>query len=84
MVGSSLTSRLAAVVVMVDIRWFFVIFLLSCVHTQKLPTALIIGVKKAGTRALLDYLRLHPKIVAPGPEIHYFDRYFERGINWYR
>ena len=52
--------------------------------TKKLPTALIIGVKKGGTRALLEFIRVHPDVRAPGPEIHFFDRHFHRGIDWYR
>ncbi|CAE1281309.1 HS3ST3 [Acanthosepion pharaonis] len=32
--------------------------------TKKLPQAIIIGVKKCGTRALLEYLRLHPDMKA--------------------
>ncbi len=54
------------------------------ISSRKLPEALIIGVKKAGTRALLEYLRLHPDVRAPGPEIHFFDRYYSRGLDWYR
>ena len=52
--------------------------------TKKLPQALIIGVKKGGTRALLEFLRIHPDIRAPGPEPHFFDRHFHRGLEWYR
>ncbi|GMT06786.1 hypothetical protein PENTCL1PPCAC_28960, partial [Pristionchus entomophagus] len=51
---------------------------------RKLPEAIIIGVKKAGTRALLEFLRLNPHIKAPGPEVHFFDRNFEKGLEWYR
>lgn len=52
--------------------------------TKRLPQAIIIGVKKAGTRALLEYLRLHPQVKAPGPEPHFFDKNYEKGLNWYR
>ncbi|KAF7199389.1 heparan sulfate (glucosamine) 3-O-sulfotransferase 3-like [Nothobranchius furzeri] len=52
--------------------------------TRKLPQALIIGVKKGGTRALLEFLRLHPDIRALGSEPHFFDRHYARGLNWYR
>lgn len=52
--------------------------------TKRLPQAIIIGVKKAGTRALLEYLRLHPDVRAPGPESHFFDKNYDKGINWYR
>lgn len=52
--------------------------------TRKLPQALIIGVKKGGTRALLEFLRLHPDVRAVGPETHFFDRHYDRGLDWYR
>ena len=52
--------------------------------TRRLPQAIIIGVKKGGTRALLEFLRIHPDVRAPGPEPHYFDRNYNRGLQWYR
>ena len=52
--------------------------------TKKLPQALIIGVKKGGTRALLEFLRVHPDIRAVGAEPHFFDRNYENGFEWYR
>jgi hypothetical protein len=52
--------------------------------SRKLPQAIIIGVKKGGTRALLEYLRIHPDVRAPGPEPHFFDRNHDKGIEWYR
>lgn len=51
---------------------------------KRLPQALIIGVKKCGTRALLEFLRLHPDIRATGPETHFFDRFYDKGLEWYR
>ncbi|KJH47621.1 hypothetical protein DICVIV_06280 [Dictyocaulus viviparus] len=45
---------------------------------------IIIGVKKAGTRALLEFLRLNPNIRAPGPEVHFFDKNYHKGLEWYR
>ncbi|ROK76678.1 Heparan sulfate glucosamine 3-O-sulfotransferase 3A1 [Anabarilius grahami] len=51
--------------------------------TRRLPHALIIGVKKGGTRALLEFLRLHPDIRALGSEPHFFDRHYARGLSWY-
>ncbi|XP_029827477.2 heparan sulfate glucosamine 3-O-sulfotransferase 3A1 [Ixodes scapularis] len=51
---------------------------------RRLPRSLIIGVKKAGTRALLEFLRLHPDVRASGPETHFFDRHYNRGVEWYR
>ena len=52
--------------------------------SKKLPQALIIGVKKGGTRALLEFLRVHPDIRAVGAEPHFFDRNYENGLDWYR
>ncbi|CAG9532009.1 unnamed protein product, partial [Cercopithifilaria johnstoni] len=51
---------------------------------KRFPQAIIIGVKKAGTRALLEFLRLNPAIKAPGPEVHFFDKNFDKGFDWYR
>jgi len=52
--------------------------------TRKLPEALIIGVKKGGTRALLEFIRVHPDVRAAGSEVHFFDRFYKRGFEWYR
>lgn len=53
-------------------------------ESKKLPQAIIIGVKKGGTRALLEFLRLHPDVRAVGAEPHFFDRNYEKGLEWYR
>ena len=47
------------------------------------PNAIIMGSKKGGTRALIEFVKLHHKIKAAGPEIHYFDRHYDKGIEWY-
>uniref|UniRef100_A0AAZ3R0W3 Sulfotransferase n=1 Tax=Oncorhynchus tshawytscha TaxID=74940 RepID=A0AAZ3R0W3_ONCTS len=54
------------------------------VESKKLPQAIIIGVKKGGTRALLEFLRVHPDIRAVGAEPHFFDRNYDKGLEWYR
>ncbi|XP_029108137.1 heparan sulfate glucosamine 3-O-sulfotransferase 4-like isoform X2 [Scleropages formosus] len=51
---------------------------------KKLPQAIIIGVKKGGTRALLEALRIHPDVRAVGNEPHFFDRNYDKGLDWYR
>ncbi|ESO87065.1 hypothetical protein LOTGIDRAFT_229255 [Lottia gigantea] len=51
---------------------------------KRLPQAIIIGVKKGGTRALLEFLKVHPKVKAAGPEPHFFDNFYSRGFEWYR
>ncbi|XP_017273788.1 heparan sulfate glucosamine 3-O-sulfotransferase 6 [Kryptolebias marmoratus] len=52
--------------------------------SKKFPGAVIIGVKKGGTRALLEFLRVHPDVRAVGAEPHFFDRFYDKGLEWYR
>ncbi|KAF4092759.1 hypothetical protein AMELA_G00024440 [Ameiurus melas] len=52
--------------------------------SKRLPQAIIIGVKKGGTRALLEFLRVHPDVRAVGTEPHFFDRFYHKGLEWYR
>ncbi|XP_076151350.1 heparan sulfate glucosamine 3-O-sulfotransferase 6-like [Alosa pseudoharengus] len=52
--------------------------------TKEFPQAIIIGVKKGGTRALLEFLRIHPDVRAVGAEPHFFDRFYDKGLEWYR
>jgi hypothetical protein len=58
-----------------------------------LPSFLIIGVQRGGTTSLLHSLRRHPDVIGPTAgetfvlqrkEVHFFDRHFEEGIDWYR
>ncbi|XP_019335453.2 heparan sulfate glucosamine 3-O-sulfotransferase 4 [Alligator mississippiensis] len=51
---------------------------------RRLPQALIVGVKKGGTRALLEAVRAHPQVRAVGTEPHFFDRHYDKGLHWYR
>lgn len=54
--------------------------------SRRLPSCIIIGVRKCGTRALLEFLSLHPDIVTADEEMHFFnndDRY-RQGLEWYR
>lgn len=40
--------------------------------------------KKGGTRALLEFIRVHPDVRAAGSEIHFFDKNYAKGLGWYR
>lgn len=52
---------------------------------RRLPDFIIIGVQKGGTSSLFYYLKQHPEIFTPMyKEIHFFDLYFNKGLNWYR
>jgi hypothetical protein len=53
--------------------------------SEMLPNFLIIGAQKSGTTTLAKYLRTHPQVfLSPGKEVHYFNRYYHRGIDWYK
>lgn len=53
--------------------------------TQQLPQTIIIGVRKGGTRALLEMLSLHPDVAAAENEVHFFDweEHYSQGLGWY-
>jgi hypothetical protein len=51
----------------------------------RLPDFLVIGAMRSGTSSLARYLRAHPSIcLATQKEVHFFDRNFDQGIEWYR
>lgn len=50
-----------------------------------LPDFIIIGVARAGTTSLYEYLIEHPNIApASRKEVHFFDYNFQDGMSWYR
>lgn len=57
----------------------------SVLGDKKLPGCIIIGVRKGGTRALLEMLSLHPSIRMAAQEVHFFDNEtnYARGYSWY-
>lgn len=51
----------------------------------RLPSFLIIGVPKAGTTSLAAYLDEHPDVfISRKKEVHFFDRHYDLGLDWYR
>jgi hypothetical protein len=49
-----------------------------------LPTMRVAGVQKCGTDTIRTALSLHPEIwMTRQKEIHFFDRHFARGVDWY-
>ncbi len=44
---------------------------------------LIIGAAKSATTWLQQSLQQHPDVHMPGPELHYFSRYYDKGQDWY-
>ena len=55
----------------------------SAQYIRRLPQCIVIGVRKAGTTALLSYLDFHPDIVTAPREVHFFDRNYTEGVQWY-
>jgi len=48
------------------------------------PTFLFIGPDKSGSTWLYEVLRQHAQcFVPPVKDIYFFDRYYERGLDWY-
>lgn len=47
---------------------------------------LVIGAERSGTTWLAQMLKKHPNIYLPEirKEIHFFDLYYQRGLNWYQ
>ena len=53
---------------------------------RRLPQCIIIGVRKSGTRAIIEFLHLHPRIKKASDEMHFFDeeQNYQKGLEWYR
>lgn len=57
----------------------------SVTTSVTLPNFCIVGAMRSGTTSLARYLGAHPDVfMAPRKEVRYFDRYFDRGLEWYR
>ncbi|XP_014343447.1 heparan sulfate glucosamine 3-O-sulfotransferase 1-like [Latimeria chalumnae] len=52
---------------------------------RRIPQTIIVGVRKGGTRALLEMLNIHPDIVVAKSEVHFFnlDENYQKGFDWY-
>jgi len=58
---------------------------ISTSFLRVLPNYLIIGAQKTGTSSLFNYLSMHPQVINSNKkEVHYFDKNFERPLNWYK
>jgi hypothetical protein len=50
-----------------------------------LPNLIYIGPDKAGSTWLFGVLSRHPDVfVTPAKDLYFFDRYFQKGVAWYR
>jgi len=50
---------------------------------KKLPEAVVIGVRKGGTRALLEFINMNSRIRRAKSETHFYDNNYEKGRSWY-
>lgn len=50
----------------------------------ELPDFLIVGTQKGGTTWLEHQLGRHGQVFTPGRQLHFFDRHFDKGTEWYR
>lgn len=53
---------------------------------HRLPSCIIIGQQKCGTKALLVFLAVHPRIKRNPKknEYHFFDWFYDKGMEWYK
>ena len=38
----------------------------------------------SGTRALLNFIGVHPNVSTAGAEVHFFDKHYDLGYDWYK
>ncbi len=58
---------------------------LRTAHERRLPDFVIVGTQRGGTTSLYRYLSEHPDVTpAWRKEVHFFDRYYGKGMEWYR
>ncbi len=51
---------------------------------QNLPNFILVGFQRTGTTWLYEVLKTHPDVFLPYvKELHFFDRNFDKGIDWY-
>ena len=56
---------------------------LELVSAAVLPNFVLIGAMRSGSTSLYKYLQAHPDVFMPRKEIHFFDRKWDRGLEWY-
>jgi hypothetical protein len=52
---------------------------------RMMPDWLVVGAQRSGTGSLFEYIVSHPLVGRSAlEEVHYFDRHYAQGIDWYR
>lgn len=52
--------------------------------TRRFPDCIIIGVQKCGTKALAEFLKIHPNISLDSRQTYFFSQNYWKGLDWYR
>lgn len=50
---------------------------------KSLPHAVVIGVRKGGTRALLEFINMNSRVRRAKSETHFYDNNHDKGLAWY-
>ena len=64
-------------------------YLQSDTLEQKLPDVIVVGVKKCGTGAMIEMLKMHPKVAGQEydfVEVFFFahDELYDKGLDYYK
>ena len=51
---------------------------------MRMPNFLIAGVQRGGTTSINRMLNQHPDLFVFRKEIHFFDKHYKKGLNWYK
>ena len=56
------------------------------VREKRFPSAIVAGVRMCGTRALIEFMKLHTWLEFPTRQLHFFDNetMMSQGVDWYR
>ncbi|HYZ48537.1 MAG TPA: sulfotransferase, partial [Sphingomonas sp.] len=50
---------------------------------ERLPEFIVVGAAKAATTWIAHHLRERPDVFLPGPEPHFYSRFYDKGFDWY-
>ena len=54
------------------------------IERRTLPDFIVVGAQKSGTTSLWHYLSEDPRVyIPPEKEVHFFDKHYSRGLDWY-
>ena len=51
---------------------------------KRFPKCVIIGIQKCGTKAVAEFLKIHPNISIDSRQTYFFSQQYNKGLEWYR